>query len=346
MKKFFKYFIFVFTGVLFLQGCSRDELTGPGGGTVSDRGVYVLSEGNGTSSSIALSYYNITDTAFTQNILSQNIGSFPDGLIASGNQLYITSQGNFGSPGKIYRMDLTGNVQGSNDVGINPYSLTEASDKLYITNGPASNVSVVDKNSLSLITTIPVGVYPQEIITFGTKVFLCNTSAFGGPFDSTVSVIDAPTDQVVASIPVQRDPSSLAISNSSRLIVGCPGNNSYIYLIDPTSYAKLDSFQVSDGCNRDIAVDRDSDDIYFISGTVVGSTPQYRVLKLNLSTRTITEIFPIGPIYYGLAYDSQSDQLFVAITPDFSNNGKLRVLTGGTTVDYTTGVAPRRLLIK
>lgn len=342
MKKFFKYFIFASTCVMFLQGCSREELTGPGGGTVSDRGVYVLSEGNGTSPSIALSYYNITDTAFTQNILSQNIGSYPDGLIASGTQLYMTAQGNFGSPGKIYRMDLTGNVQASNDVGINPYSLTEASDKLYITNGPASNVSVVDKSSLNVITSIPVGSYPQEIITFGTKVFVCNISSFGGNADSTVSVIDAPTDQVIASIIVQRDPSALAISNNSRLIVGCPGVNSYIYLVDPTSYAKLDSFQVPDGCNRDIAVDSDSDDIYFISG----SFPSFRVLKLNLSTRVISEVFATGNNYYGLAYDSESDQLFVAITPDFSNNGKLRVLTNGTTVDYTTGVAPRRLLIK
>ena len=115
---------------------------------VSDRGVYVLSEGNGTSPSIALSYFNITDTAFTQNILTQTIGSYPDGLIASGNDLYMTAQGNFGSLGKIYRLDNTGNVQGSNDVGVNPYSLTEASSKLYLTHGPTSSVSVIDKSSL------------------------------------------------------------------------------------------------------------------------------------------------------------------------------------------------------
>lgn len=342
MKKSLKFIVLVFVSALFLQGCSREELVGPGPGPVSDRGVYVLSEGNGTSASIALSYFNITDTAFTQNILTQTIGSYPDGLIASGNDLYMTAQGNFGSAGKIYRLDNTGNVQASNDVGTNPYSLTEASDKLFITNGPASNVSVVNKSSLSTITTIPVGAYPQEIITFGTKVFVCNTSAFGGPFDSTVSVIDAPTNLVVATITVQRDPSALAISNNSRLIIGCPGVNSYIYLVDPTNYAKLDSFLIPTGCNKDIAVDRDSDEIYFISG----SFPSFSVEKLNLSTRTITQVMAPGNNYYGLAYDSETDQLFVSIAPDFTNNGKLRVLTNGTAVDYTTGVAPRRLLIK
>ena len=343
MRKSLKLFLVLFAlSILYLQGCSRDELTGPGTVIVTARGVYVLSEGNGTSSSVALSYYNITDSSFTQNILSQNVGSYPDGLISSGNDLYMTAQGNFGSAGKIYKLDQTGNVQASNDVGTNPYSLTEASGKLYVTNGPASNVSVVDKSTLNTTNTIPVGSYPQEIITYGTKVYVCNTSAFGGSDDSTVSVIDSQNDVVVAVINVQKDPSALALSNDGKLLIGCPGTNKYIYKVDPNSYAKLDSFLIPDGCYRDISVDKTSDNIYFISG----SFPSFRVLRLNLSTRALTEIMSVGNNYYGLVFDSVTGDLFVAIVPDFTNSGKLRVLSGGIATDYTTGVAPRRLLIK
>lgn len=344
MSKFLKLFSVLVFSVLLLQGCSRDEITGPGPGPGIDRGVYILSEGNGSPTSVALSYYNITDSMFTQDLLSGTIGSYPNGLIASGDQLFLSSQGNFGSPGKIYRLDLNGNIQQtSGDIGTNPYSIAESNNKLYLTNGPAGNVSVVDKNSLSQITTIQVGVYPQEILAANGKVFVCNTSdVFNSVFDSTISVIDAVSDVVVAQIDVQRDPTSLARSNDGGLLIGCSGTNGYIYKVDPSTYAKLDSFLIPDGCTRDISVDTDSDDIYFITG----SFPSYRIVKLNLTTRVITEVLPVGSLYYGLAYDSQSDKLFAAISPDFTNSGRLRVLSNGTTTDYTTGVAPRRLLIK
>lgn len=343
MNKNLKLFLLIAVAVIFLQGCSREEITGPGPGPEIDRGVYVLSEGNGSPTSVALSYYNITDSMFTQDLLSGTIGSYPDGLIASGDQLFLSAQGNFGSPGKVYRLDLNGNIQQtSGDIGTNPYSIAESNNKLYLTNGSAGNVSVVDKNSLSQTTTISVGAYPQEILALNGRVFVCNTSAFGGSDDSTVSVIDAGSDVVVAQIDVQKDPSSLARSNDGGLLIGCPGTNGYIYKVDPSTYAKLDSFLVPDGCTKDISVDADSDDIYFITG----GFGAYRVVKLNLSTRIVAEVLPIGSLYYGLAYDSQSDKLFAAISPDFTNSGRLRVLSNGTTTDYTTGVAPRRLLIK
>ena len=137
--------------------------------------VYVLSEGSGSPGSAKLSMLDLQNTSYTENIFNPgNLGLFPDGLIYHENHLYLTEQGNFGGSGKIYKLDTLGNVLNSTTVGRNPYSLTISNDKIYITNGPASNVSVLNLNDLSLVTTVTVGVYPQEILAKNNKVFVAN----------------------------------------------------------------------------------------------------------------------------------------------------------------------------
>ena len=168
---------------------------------------------------------DLQNTSYTEDIFNPgNLGLFPDGLIFHENHLYVTEQGNFGGSGKIYKLDTLGNVLNSTTVGTNPYSLTISNNKIYITNGPASNVSVLNLSDLSLVTTISVGVYPQEILAINNKVFVANNSLFGGASDSTVSIINAETDLVEHTIIVTKDPSSLAFSNNGFLLIGCPGD--------------------------------------------------------------------------------------------------------------------------
>ena len=196
--------------VLLFSSCTRDAVIIPEPPVViTTNGAYILSEGGVNPGSSKLSFYSIPKDSFYINIFSPgNLGLFPSGLIFKNNNLFVTEQGNFGSAGKIYKLDTNGTTLLSQVIGTNPYSLTSANNKIYITNGPASNVSVVDMNSLSIIKNIGVGAYPQEILAIGNKVFVCNTSLYGGAQDSTVSVIDATTDNVVKTVIVQKDPSS------------------------------------------------------------------------------------------------------------------------------------------
>src|SRR5690606_36422142 len=136
--------------------------------------------------------------------------------------------------------------QTSGDIGTNPYSIAEAFDMLFATNGPAGTISVIDKAALTQMYTFTVGSYPQEIISIGNRVFICNTSSFSGPEDSTVSVYDASVALVVAVLKVNKDPSSIA-EYSGKVLIGSSSTNSYIYLFDLISYNKLDSFFVADG---------------------------------------------------------------------------------------------------
>lgn len=340
-------FVFCLIIVPLFSSCTRDAVIIPEPPVViTTNGAYILSEGGVNPGTSRLSFYSITKDSFYTNISPGILGLFPSGLVFKNNNLFLTEQGNFGSAGKIYKLDTNGAVITSQVVGTNPYSLTALNNKIYITNGPASNVSVVDMNSLSFIKSISVGVYPQEIIAIGNKVFVCNTSLYGGAQDSTVSVIDATTDNVVKTVIVQKDPSSLAITNDNKLLVGCPGQFGYVYLIDPDSYNKLDSFLSFDGFSKDIGVDSKSDDIFFISNS-------NNITKINLVSRVsfsiITNPSPSSSLFYGYNYESVNKKHYVCDAKNFTIAGNLNIYNEIGALEkiiYTIGIAPRRIVFK
>lgn len=338
--------------ILNLNGCGRDEIITPDVQVNSTKGAYVLCEGGFNAGTSNLSFYNNTTDSLYNDIFNPgSLGLLPDGMIYNDNSLFIVEQGNFGSSGKLYKTDTNGTELASVNVGTNPYSLTAAFSKLFITNGPANNVSVVDKNTFAVIGNVSVGIYPQEILAIGNNVFVCNTSEFGGQTDSTVSVIDAQTNLVTATIQVRKTPSALAISTDGKLLVGCPGdvNSAAIFKIDPLSFNKIDSFtNLQFGFSKDISV-LSSQNIIFIGGNVYDDAG---IIKYDLTGRTSEQIIPRPStgVNYSLASNSAENIIYVGYTPDFSASGKLRIynLSGTFQKEYNIagGVAPRRIVVK
>lgn len=344
MRKF--YFVII-SFVLMLSGCNRDTVVDPTSNPVTPKlkiGLYVLCEGSGVNTA-KLSFYDL-DSVFYENIFSPgSLGGYPDGMIYDGKDILITEQGSWGGNGKIYRIDSSGKVLKSNIIGINPYSLCVADNKIYVTNGPANNVSVLDFNSLSELKTINVGVYPQEILSYNDKVFVCNTYSFGGPSDSTVFVIDALNDVVVDTIVLQTSPSSIALSRDKKLLIGCFNANGKIFKVDPVTFVKLDSFSVAGGFEKDISIDKNSDDIFFINYL-------NEVAKLNLVTRNSETVIqnpnPSVNKFYGYIFDSKRRNHFVANALNFAVRGyvqKFDIFGSFPPVSFQTGIAPRRFLL-
>jgi len=345
-KKLSYLFLFLLLSFVYLN-CNRADLVNSNNPIpFVSRGVYILSEGSFSPGSSKLCFYSIEYDTFYYNIFNpQNLGLFPDGLLYNNFSLFITEQGNFGAPGKIYKTDTNGTVQNSANVGVNPYSLAISDNKIYITNGPAGNVTVLNQQDFGFIKNIPVGVYPQEIIAHNGKVFVCNTSEFGGRSDSTVSVIDASRDSVIAVIELHKDPSSLAITNENKLLAGCMGANGMIFIIDPNSFIKLDSFQIYDGFSRDISVDKNSSDVYFISYN-------NNIVKLDLINRTnsifIQNINPSVVYFYGYLFDSRFKRHYVADARNFNSEGYLHIFDRytGLLKSHVCGIAPRRIILR
>jgi YVTN family beta-propeller protein len=308
--------------------------------------IYILSEGGFSTGTSRLDRYETSSQTYHSNVFQNgSLGLYPDGLLVHGETLYITEQGGFGGTGTIYLADTLGVVQAAADAGINPYMLALHSDKLYITNGPAGLVTVLNAADLSPVTGIGVGVFPQEIVAHGDYVYVANNSLWGGDNDYTVSVIDPATDQVINSVYVGLNPSAIAPLPDGSVLVGVPWTDSggKIYRIEPGSFAKTDSFATTDvGFDRDIFVDPDSDHIYFLDA-------QNGISVLDYATGEISKHFqPQGTIYaYGYFYDPLSNRHYIADAKDFAQAGEWRVYddTGAFLFSHNTAIAPKRMAI-
>jgi hypothetical protein len=306
--------------------------------------AYVLSEGGFSSGSSKLSLYNISQNVFTQSIFTPgNLGLYPDGLVFYNGYMYLLEQGNYGGQGKIYKLDTNGNVLSSRSFGINPYSLAISNNKIYATNGPVGKVSVLNLNDFTTVKEISVGVFPQEIIAYNSKVFVCNTSQYLGSKDSTVSVINSVTDSIVSIITVRKDPSSMAISKDNALLIGCPGSNGKIFKVDLNTFQKLDSVSLSSGFDKDISVDMNTGNIYYIN---YNNGISYYDFSNGQVTNVISNPNPVANYFYGYNYDYSNSKHLITDAKDFIINGSLNVYNSNGNLEntYTTGIAPRRIV--
>ena len=347
MKQIFYKIIILFIAVSF-SACNRDEINGPNQPVTAGSGIYILSEGSMNTATAKLSFYSYNTGSYLSSIFAPgNLGLYPDGMILSNGNLYITEQGNYGSAGKIYKTDTNGVVQNFSNAGTNPYSLAGANGKLYITNGPSNAVTVLDANTFALIKTINTGLYPQEILAIGDRVFVCNTGYFGGTQDSTVTVINANTDNAIYSLKVRPGLKSVSMTKESKLLIGCQGANGLIFTFDPTSLNKLDSFNLFDGFSNDFGVDYNSgsDDVYFISFT-------NNIMKLNLSNHSVSNVITnpnsAANFFYGYNFDWVNRKHYIANAFTFTTYGKLQRYSyeGNPETVFDTGIAPRRIVFK
>src|SRR5262245_20576100 len=89
----------------------------------------------------------------------------------------------------------------------------------YIADDGASNVSVIDTATNSIVATITgVGTVPEGVAVnaAGTRVYITDSVTEG-----TVAVIDTATNTVIATIPVGEEPFGVAVNpDGTRVYVG------------------------------------------------------------------------------------------------------------------------------
>lgn len=335
-----------------VSSCTRDEvMVNPPPPSV-ETGVYILSEGAFAPGTSKLSFYNSANDSFYQSIFSPGaLGLFPNGMVKVDNNLFVTEQGNFGAAGKIYKLDLSGNVLSSASIGTNPFAISETNGRLFVTNGPSNKVLVINRESLLSLGEITVRNYPQELTGIGNRVFVCNTGSFTTGDDSVITVIDAGNNQIVGNVVVGKNPSSVAASSDGKLLVGCPGDSltAAIYKIDPINLSTIAVYRgLKYGFSKDLNISGSSK-LYFVAGNVYDDR---EVVSYDIGSGSSQIIIgkPSGYLNYGLIFDSGSGRLYVCnAAADFTSPGRFRAYSssGALLKDILMdGVSPRRMLIK
>lgn len=208
---------------------------------------------------------------YQSSLLNQTHGS---AVSPDGNTLYVTTtSGNF-----IYKFDVSNPTSPSFDQividGVSPVPIPSSSEngheiaispdgtKYFITCQGTNVVRVFDINTDTLIATIPVGVYPQEIAIahnspYGYVTCMEDTATYPGKRGS-VYAFNWQTNTVIGAVYTGHQPHGVAIDEDRQLVIisnrnvtpggpaphhsnACGGRNGSVAFIDMQSFTVLSS---------------------------------------------------------------------------------------------------------
>lgn len=334
----------IFTSI-YLFSCSRDAIVTPNNPVnFTIHGAYIVCEGT-FSTSPGLSFYDFRTGAFTQNVFHPGTPApFANGLVINNSSLYMTSKGISGA-GEVYKLDTLGNVISSSALNNSPAGIANVFDKLFVSTGPDSSVTVLNSSTLNVNKKIKAGYFPDEILNYGDRIFVCNSQTVGGLSDNRVTVIDAFADTVLKQVRVSLLPTSIALSNDKQILVGCKrSGNAVMYKIDPFSLTVSDSIIIPTGFVSDISVDRSTDNIYFIQDA-------NHIASLDFVSRNVVTALTVsdpGAVINSYAFDYEARKHCIGAAYTISLNGKFLVYNIDTNLEHTfeTLAGPVRIVIK
>lgn len=235
---------------------------------------------------------------------------------------------------------------------VQPRSLASSRDKLYIAdwgpydanfNNPDSYVAVV--NSLdggSVAKKIKVPSRPESVFADENFLYIANQAA------GKLTIVSTSTDAIVGSEDVLGAPEKLQIINGRLFLYARDADRIYFHEINRGNQRILSTrtFTLSDA-TADFAKG-ERDDIYVITSS---GWPDYNdaVAKINLDTEKIIKAdWHVGTGFYGIGFDPNKKQVFVANHAGFTGNGTVSILdaNGQETKKLNVGRGPNGFFMK
>ncbi|CAN5603642.1 hypothetical protein BH10BAC5_BH10BAC5_29100 [soil metagenome] len=330
---------------LLLSACTRDPIVDPNEPVrFSLHSAYIVCEGT-ESASTGLAYYDFRTGSYSTNIFNPGTAApFLGGILLSNSIVYLTSRGILGD-GAVYKLDSSGSVLNSASVSSSPSGIAVYNNKVYISTGFDSTVTVLNSVSLSFIKKIKAGLYPDEILGFNGKIFVCNSQTLGGAIDNRVSVIDVSADTLIKHIRVSPMPSSIILSNDNKIIVGCSRSSGAImYKIDPFALSVIDSLILPNGFISDMSLNSLTNEIFFIQDNTHIGLADF-ISRNVLTSVTVSEP---GAQIFSYAYDTQSAKHSIGAAFSITPNGKFYIYSSSGNLEKTfeTLPGPGKIVIK
>jgi YVTN family beta-propeller protein len=335
------------------NGCGDEVITN--NPVTSTQGVFVLYEGSfGVPTSYDYAFINVNNDSVFANVYQNSNGgsalnAFPNGMLLSGNELFISAQGTFGQPGSLYKINATTNqlITSQPSFGKNPYNFVFANGNIYVTNTSSDYVRIADMNFNTVIDSISVGPNPGDILYAGGNIFVSKQTY---TFENSLAVINSSNN--VSKVFFQGPPVSIAL-NSNKIYVSTFGYKK-IFAVDASTAAVTDSIDMSITQQGIGYLSHGSGSTIYALGT--DTTFQYMqgvsIYKVDVVSKTVDPGFTVnmtgGDIVYGIDYDAVENKVYAAIAK-VTGNGEVRVYStsGALLKTYDIGGKfPRRFAFK
>ncbi len=298
------------------------------------KAVYILNEGNyGDPSGARLSIYDVVkDTVYSDVFEAANnnshLGSVGDDMRLLGGKAFILMSGSENLD--VISLDNNVLLQLAFFPSDTPHDILidSSSNRAYLTRLYKSSVLVLDLSTLAVVDSISVGNNPQGLALADHRLFVCN-SGYGS--SKTLTVVDVPADTVKETVTLADGPTGCALSPDGRLWVVCTGNSSgtpstpgRIFIVNPLTLSVEDSILFTENLWGSIVMGADG--YAYVLGVAQGSFYGGPVHRIQLSSRNVSLRFVQG-VFYGIAVDTATDDLYVTDARGFAVNGDVLIYT-------------------
>jgi hypothetical protein len=350
MNKLPKNLIWLIPLVLIGFSCVIDRNERPAG--KFDRGVLLMNEGAFGVNDGEVFHFDPTSGTLTPDIFEQEnqrpfSGLLEDMvleedrlyLVANTGKVEIVNPGDFKSLGAVIS-DLN-----------QPRSLVTAKGKLFISDygpydpnyaTPDSYVAVVEGLDGGVVKRkIEVSNKPEDLYAFGNYVFVA------GSEEGKIEVIDAEAEKVVKVLEVIGSPVQFFEQRGDLWLYSFDGKKVYFYAVnrDNLTIKTSREFAVSDATGR-IAFGEE-DRIYLVTSS---GWPEYKdgIAVLSLFDSTFSPNWKTGSGFYGIGYDKDRQELYLANAKGFQGNGEVTVYKKDGSVVRTleVGRGPSGFLVR
>lgn len=330
----FPHTVLVLITALCAVGCMEYGPIEPIDMTLPGRGLFISNEGNFTYGNASLCYYDITNSQLITDqdgdndiFLSANgipLGDVAQSVTSYGNTVYVVVN----NSGVIFAIDrhtakITGTIRGLTSPR---YMYILSDTKAYVTDLYARAITIVDPSTCQITGRIDVsnGIdrqHPTEQMVQYKNLIFTNCWSY----DDKLLVIDSDQDKVVDSITVGIQPNSIALDCNNKLWVLTDGGyEGSPYGQEQPTLSRIDAesrnielqltFPMEDAPSE-ICLNGSRDSLYFLNKDVWcmkvtdEQLPQKPFLKYT------------GTLYYGLAIDPKTSEVYVADAIDYVQYG-------------------------
>lgn len=310
----------------------------------SDRGVFIVNEGNFMYGNASLSYYdidagNIENEAFSR-INGMSLGDVAQSMSINGNKGYIVvNNSGIVFVVDINTLDVTGTITGL----VSPRYIHFGDNKAYITDLYSGTIAVVNTQTNKVINHIEIPGHQstESMVQYDNYLFVNCWS-----YDNSIFVIDTQLDAIVDSIKVGFQPKSMTIDKNNKIWVSTEGHvaggitsSTYsLFKIDAPTRLIDEVFKLpSSSSSLMLAMNGMRDTLFYINNHI------WRMCVDDDSLPTSPFISNNeGTIFYGLGVDRETSEVYVADAIDYVQPGVVyRFDANASPLDtFKTGIIP------
>lgn len=319
-----------------------DPKTAPG---AFETGLYVLNEGAFMGGTATITHWSSDDSVTTDAFAAVNgrsLGNLGNSLAADADRIYVVLNG--AAAVEVLEYPGLASVGRATGFASPRHAVVLDGGDLAVTDWGRNRVYRVNASSLQRTDSVDLDSGPEALVRHQNELWVTHSGAYG--IDSVVSVLDAATFDVLATVEVGINPTS-AVKLGSELYVLCSGYTDWsggggdrpasLVRVNLATRNVTATFPAVYPTDRPTKLQTDGQVLYWIRDGYTGD-----VLRMNATDLDYPAFAWISGSAYGLFADPATRQLYVLDAKDFQQTGEVRRYSAGGQLEATVpaGIVP------